>query len=66
MSFPKHMCPDGKLLFSLPSEEALKYTIILYSAVTVRPMTEQLRPYCVVFHSAFAKHSYKAMAIEVN
>lgn len=35
MSVPTYLCPNGKLLFSLPNEEALKYIISLSSAMTM-------------------------------
>lgn len=61
LSFQPHPCPAGKLLFSLPGEEILKYPISLSSPLWYpgRPTEGQPRLWDLAHHRTFDEGSHK-------
>lgn len=63
LSVPTYLCPNGKLLFSLPNEEALKYIINLSSAMTMETHGKAAQTTLPCSSQRLCKEVHKAVVI---
>lgn len=62
LSVPTYLCPNGKLLFSLPNEEALKYIISL-SSMTIEARGKAAQTTLPCSSQRLCKEVHKAVVI---
>ena len=62
LSVPTYLCPNGKLLFSLPNEETLKYIISL-SSMTMEAHGKAAQAILPCSSQRLCKEVHKAVVI---